>query len=59
MSRGNLNEKVANGVKLPDVPAEQLVEWLLPVKPLKPLPQAPGALRLVRALLLDPAFQVS
>ncbi|MDQ5768211.1 DUF1800 domain-containing protein [Thiothrix subterranea] len=59
LSRGNLNEKVANGVKLPDVPAEQLVEWLLPVKPLKPLPQAPGALRLVRALLLDPAFQVS
>jgi uncharacterized protein (DUF1800 family) len=59
LSRGNLNEKVANGVKLPDVAAEQLVEWLLPVKPLKPLPKAPGARRLVRALLLDPAFQVS
>lgn len=59
LSRGNLNEKVADGVKLPDVAAEQLVEWLLPVKPLKPLPEAQGARRLVRALLLDPAFQVS
>ncbi|SEA06922.1 Uncharacterized conserved protein, DUF1800 family [Thiothrix caldifontis] len=59
LSRGNLNEKVASGVAIPDVPAEQLVEWLLPVKPLKPLPETPGARRLVRSLLLDPAFQVT
>ncbi len=59
LSRGDLNEKSAAGVKLPDAPPEQLVEWLLPVKPLKPLPETPGARRLVRSLLLDPAFQVS
>ena len=59
LSRGDLNEKSAAGVKLPDAPPEQLVEWLLPVKPLKSLPETPGARRLVRSLLLDPAFQVS
>lgn len=59
LSRGSLNENQSASSGLPNVPAEQLVEWLLPVKPLKPLPTTPGARRLVRALLLDPAFQVS
>jgi uncharacterized protein (DUF1800 family) len=59
LSRGNLDEGVASPLKLPNVPDAQLIEWLLPVKPLKPLPVTPGARRLVRALLLDPAFQVS
>ncbi|MBO0613936.1 MAG: hypothetical protein RL122_519 [Pseudomonadota bacterium] len=59
LSRGNLDDSVASPLKLPRVPDEQLIEWLLPVKPLKPLPVTPGARRLVRALLLDPAFQVS
>lgn len=59
LSRGNLNENVATNLKLPAAPDEQLVDWMLPVKPLKPLPTIPGARRLVRSLLLDPAFQVS
>lgn len=59
LSRGNLNEKAATNLTLPDASAEQLIEWMLPVKPLKPLPETPGARRLVRSLLLDPAFQVS
>jgi uncharacterized protein (DUF1800 family) len=59
LSRGNLDESVASPLKFPHVPDVQLIEWLLPVKPLKPLPVTPGARRLVRALLLDPAFQVS
>ena len=59
LSRGDLNDKSAAGVKLPNASEEQLVEWLLPVKPLQPLPTTPGARRLVRSLLLDPAFQVS
>lgn len=59
LSRGNLDDSVASPLKLPTVSDEQLIEWLLPVKPLKPLPVTPGARRLVRALLLDPAFQVS
>ncbi len=59
LSRGNLNENASTGLRLPDVPDEQLVEWLLPVKPLSALPETPGSRRLVRALLLDPAFQVT
>ncbi|WMP17401.1 DUF1800 domain-containing protein [Thiothrix lacustris] len=59
LSRGDLNDKSAAGVKLPNASEEQLMEWLLPVKPLQPLPTTPGARRLVRSLLLDPAFQVS
>lgn len=59
LSRGNLNQRVDTGLRLPDAPPEQLVEWMLPVRPLKPLPTVPGDRRLVRALLLDPAFQVS
>lgn len=59
LSRGNLNERVETGLNLPDVPPAQLMEWLLPVKPLRSLPDIPGDRRLVRALLLDPAFQVT
>lgn len=59
LSRGNLDESVETNLKLPDAPVEQLVEWMLLVKPVKPLPEIPGPRRLVRALLLDPAFQVS
>lgn len=59
LSRGNMDERVNTGLKLPDAPPEQLIEWMLPVPPLQALPTTPGARRLVRALLLDPAFQVS
>ncbi|MFN3785443.1 MAG: DUF1800 family protein [Thiothrix sp.] len=59
LTRGSLNEVRAGASRLPDASSAQLVEWLLPVKPLKPLPEAAGVRRLVRALLLDPAFQVS
>jgi uncharacterized protein (DUF1800 family) len=59
LSRGNMDERVDTGLKLPNVPAAQLIEWMLPVTPLQALPTTPGARRLVRALLLDPAFQVS
>jgi uncharacterized protein (DUF1800 family) len=58
LSRGDLNQKVATGLRLPQAPPEQLVEWMLPVRPVQPLPNIPGDRRLVRALLLDPAFQV-
>ncbi len=59
LSRGNLNQRVDTGLHLPNVPPEQLVEWLLPVRPVQALPSIPGDRRLVHALLLDPAFQVS
>lgn len=60
LSRGSLNEQDdASRAGLPPLTDAELVEWMLPVKPLQPLPTTPGAKRLVRALLLDPAFQVS
>lgn len=58
LSRGDLNQRVETGLKLPQASTQELVEWMLPVPPLQPLPQIPGDRRLVRALLLDPAFQV-
>lgn len=59
LSRGSLDETRTKASALPDAPSTQLVEWLLPVSPLKPLPTTPGVRRLVRALMLDPAFQVA
>jgi uncharacterized protein (DUF1800 family) len=59
LSRGNMDERVNTGLKLPNASDIQLIEWMLPVAPLQPLPTTPGPRRLVRALLLDPAFQVS
>ncbi|MBU0655062.1 MAG: DUF1800 domain-containing protein [Gammaproteobacteria bacterium] len=59
LSRGNLDQRVQTGLRLPDAPNERLVDWMLPVKPLRPLPDSPGDRRLVRSLLLDPAFQVT
>ena len=55
LTRGDLNGNAG----LPPATPEELIEWLLPVQPLQPLPAAPGNKRLVRALLLDPAFQVA
>lgn len=59
LSRGSLDESVQLDTALPSATPEEIIEWLLPVKPLKPLPATPGNRRLVRALLLDPAFQVT
>lgn len=59
LSRGSLDERVQTDTGFPSATAEEIIEWLLPVKPLKPLPTTPGNRRLVRALLLDPAFQVT
>jgi uncharacterized protein (DUF1800 family) len=58
ISRGNLNQRVDTGLKLPQASNEQLTEWMLAVEPLQAMPDIPGDRRLVRALLLDPAFQV-
>jgi uncharacterized protein (DUF1800 family) len=61
LTRGNLRQ--ANDAKMmrhmPDCTDEELITWLLPVPPLNPLPTQPGRQRLVRALVLDPAYQVS
>ncbi len=43
---------------LPRATGNEVVDWLLPMPPLLPLPSAPGKLRMVRALILDPAFQL-
>ena len=60
LSRGSLNEQDnSGGLRLPTATEADLIAWMLPVQPLQPLPTTPGAKRLVRALLLDPAFQVA
>lgn len=58
LSRNSLDGHTKARTKFPNVSEQQIVEWLLPVAPLQPLPQGVDKPRLVRALLLDPAFQV-
>ncbi|WP_040503937.1 DUF1800 domain-containing protein [Leucothrix mucor] len=43
---------------LPNTDGEKVVEWLLPRQPALSLPTTPGKLRLVKALVLDPAYQL-
>jgi uncharacterized protein (DUF1800 family) len=61
LTRGNLRGKHDPLLMrhMPSCSDEELMAWLLPVKPLYPLPTQPGRQRLVRALVLDPAYQVS
>jgi uncharacterized protein (DUF1800 family) len=62
LTSGNLNERKNRGgiaQKLPDIPPQQLAEWLLAIPPLQAMPTQPGKQRLARALVLDPAYQVS
>lgn len=62
LARGNLNEHRNRGgitQKLPNIKPLEMQQWLLPIKPLKPMPEKPGNQRLVRALVLDPAYQVT
>ncbi|PID46513.1 MAG: hypothetical protein CSB47_03580 [Proteobacteria bacterium] len=44
--------------RLPKTEGEAVVDWLLPRQPVLPLPVIPGKLRLVRALVLDPTYQL-
>ena len=43
---------------LPKTSGEQVIQWLLPLSPALPLPTTPGKRRMVRALMLDPVFQL-
>ncbi len=43
---------------LPKTTGAQVVDWLLPMAPVLPLPKTPGKRRMVRALMLDPVFQL-
>ncbi len=43
---------------LPKTTGSEIVEWLLPLAPALPLPTTPGKRRMVRALILDPVFQL-
>lgn len=54
----NLNAKVNKGHRYPDAPNDTLQEWLLPIRPINSLPTIPGKVRLVRALALDPVYQL-
>lgn len=58
LSRGNLNRRVNTGLNLPKTSNEQIQEWMLAIPAVNPLPEIPGDRRLVRGLLLDPAFQL-
>lgn len=43
---------------LPKAKGSKIVEWLLPFDPALPLPTTPGKRRMIRALMLDPVFQL-
>ncbi len=43
---------------LPKTNGAEIVKWLLPLAPVLPLPKTPGKRRMVRALMLDPVFQL-
>lgn len=58
LTRGNMNAKVNKGGNFPDLTTKQFQAWLLPSKAIKPLPKVPGKVRLVRALVLDPMYQL-
>ncbi len=43
---------------LPKTTGSEVIQWLLPLAPVLPLPTTPGKRRMVRALILDPVFQL-
>ncbi len=43
---------------LPKTTGSEVVRWLLPFEPALPLPTTPGKRRMIRALMLDPVFQL-
>jgi len=62
LTRGNLNEHKYNSalkMMLPNIPPRELEKWLLAIPHLQTPPTEPGKLRLTRAFVLDPAYQVS
>jgi len=59
LSRGNMNARVNGGKGFPEVSNEALRDWLLPRKPVTQMPTIPGKPRLVRALILDPVYQLT
>ena len=58
-TRGNLSNS-RSGVEqaLPAINKQEMAAWLLAVPALKTLPIQEGKQRFVRALVLDPAYQV-
>lgn len=59
LTRGNLrNERNSIDAKLPQISREEMADWLLNTAALKPFPEKRGKQRLVRALVLDPSYQV-
>ena len=59
LSAGNLNARVNKGGHYNYLSDEELQQWLLPQKPVTKMPTIPGKVRLVRALVLDPYYQLS
>ncbi len=59
LNRGNMRSAKSGMDKhLPQISREEMTAWLLPIPPSNPLPEKEGKKRLVRALMLDPAYQV-
>ncbi len=59
LTGGNMNARVNKGAGYPDAPPEQYQQWLLAQQPVSSLPETPGKARLVRALALDPVYQLT
>ena len=59
LTRGNLRSaKSGMDAKLPKISREEMADWLLNTKALNSFPKKRGKQRLVRALVLDPSYQV-
>lgn len=59
MARGNMRSPKSSIDKhLPDIPKEEMAQWLLAIPPMNGFPTTDGNQRLVRHLILDPAYQV-
>ncbi|HIO92397.1 MAG TPA: DUF1800 domain-containing protein [Leucothrix mucor] len=59
LSGGHFRAKGGVSQGLPDTTGKRMQEWLLATKPLQPIDLKLGKQRLVRALVLDPAYQVN
>ncbi|MCK5726991.1 MAG: DUF1800 domain-containing protein [Thiotrichaceae bacterium] len=58
LTRGSMNARVNRGDQFPNLTPSEFQAWLLPNKAIKALPETPGKVRLVRALVLDPMYQL-
>lgn len=59
LTRGSLNARVNRGHRFPNADDVKLKEWVLAAEPIRPLPTTRGKVRLIRALVLDPAYQLT